>query len=371
DLLFGLYDTVFVYNNLKNKGYIVSTGLPETEGNAREKRAKERLNRFKRAISTPMVSEDGYPLGYTASDEIKKNFSRDDYVRAIERVLKYISAGDAYQINLSQRFSLPLPCPPLNIYERLREINPAPMGAFLNLGDFQILSNSPERFFKVKDKTIRTFPVKGTKKRGVSPEEDHNLIRKLREDPKENAEHIMIVDLERNDLGRVCRHGSVMVEELNRIETYPTLHHIVSRISGRLREDVEISNIIEAMFPGGSITGAPKIRAMEIIDEIEPTSRGIYTGAIGYIDFSGNVDFNIAIRTAVAHKGMIHYQAGGGIVADSDPEKEHEETLLKAKAFFNAIGFEQRQGGSCQGAGGRKKKLHPVPCTLHPSSLLC
>jgi len=277
-------------------------------------------------------------------DTLKSNFTRQRYIRAVKKALHYIAEGDIYQINLSQRFSTPVVHHPLDIYEKMRSINPAPMGGFFNFDDLQIMSNSPERFMRIHDGIVETCPIKGTIARGGDLDEDREMIQKLKNNPKEKAEHVMIVDLERNDLGKVCKFGSVQVREFETIKTYSTLHHMVSRIEGEVKGNLDIVEIIEALFPGGSITGAPKVRAMEIIDELEPTARGIYTGAIGYIDFDGNADFNIPIRTAVIHDGFIHYQSGGGIVADSDPEKEYDETLLKAKVFFNAMDLYRKSG---------------------------
>lgn len=345
DLVWGFYDVILIVDNRLREGYIVSTGLPENDEKKRSVRAEERLEMFKKIISTEEVIERSMPEVQTVSDEmIKSNFTRQRYIGAVKRALQYIAEGDIYQINLSQRFSTPLVHHPLDIYEKLRSINPAPMGGFFNFDDLHILSNSPERFMRINDGVVETCPIKGTMERGKNLDEDRRMIQKLKDSPKENAEHLMIVDLERNDLGKVCKFGSVKVKELGTIKTYSTLHHMVSRIEGQIKEDLDTVEIIEALFPGGSITGAPKVRAMEIIDELEPTVRGIYTGAIGYIDFEGNADFNIPIRTAVVHDGFIHYQSGGGIVADSDPEKEYDETLLKAKAFFDAMYLDRKSG---------------------------
>lgn len=338
DLFFAFYDTVFIYNHPTGIAYLASTGYPEERKYLKEKRALNRLKGFKRLILKGV--EEGIhsmPISSINFKSITSNFSKEGYINAIKKALTYISKGDCYEINLSQRFSFPLPCHPLTLYRHLREENPVPMGGYLRLGDFEILSNSPERFLRIRGKDIETMPIKGTIGRGEDPVKDLKMIEGLKNSEKENAEHIMIVDLERNDLGRVCKYGSVRVEECRRIETYSTLHHMVSTIKGTLRDSVNPIDAIKACLPGGSITGAPKIRAMEIIDELEPTARGIYTGSIGYIDFSGQVDLNIAIRTAIVHKNTLYYQVGGGIVADSDPEREYEETILKAEALYRAL----------------------------------
>jgi para-aminobenzoate synthetase component 1 len=271
---------------------------------------------------------------------IRSNFTKDKYLTAIRRAKAYIAAGDIYQVNLSQRFSGPLPVPPFDLYTRLRARNPAPFAAFLDFGEMQILSSSPERFLQVEARTrqVRTRPIKGTRPRGNTPEQDADLGRELLLSEKDRAELVMIVDLERNDLGRVCETGSVHVPELMVLERDPTVHHLVSTVAGRLPPERNRMDLLRAMFPGGSITGAPKIRAMEIIAELEPTRRGVYTGSIGWLGFTGDMDLNIAIRTFVVRDGMAHFQVGGGIVADSDPEEEYEETLHKGRALMEALG---------------------------------
>jgi len=233
-----------------------------------------------------------------------------------------------------------LTVPPFELYKQLRNINPAPLAAYLDFGDAQIVSASPERFLKVdaKNRYIETRPIKGTRPRGRAPAEDERLRQELLDSAKDRAEHIMIVDLERNDLGRVCEYGSVRPAEFISLEEYPTVFHLVSTVSGRLKGDADSADCLMSCFPGGSITGAPKIRSMEIIDELEPTKRSIYTGAIGYIGFNGNMDTNIVIRTFLIKNNKAYFQVGGGIVADSEPEAEYQETLDKARALMQAIG---------------------------------
>lgn len=325
DLLFGIYDTLFVYNHNESKGYIASPSMSN-------------LNKFKKIIQKNKKQTSRKTLAF---GQFASNFTKDEYLSAIKKAKSYISLGDIYQINLSQRFKIPFKGDPKYFYSKVRKINPAPFGAFLNYSDFQVISNSPECFLKIQDGAIETYPIKGTRPRGKNPAEDDMLIKELKTNTKELAEHIMIVDLERNDIGKVCKTGTIKVKELERIVTYPTLHHMVSRVKGRIKNSVSPIDCIKACFPGGSITGAPKIRAMEIIDELEPTPRGIYTGAIGCIDFSGNANLGMAIRTAVVSNNEMHLNVGGGIVADSVPEDEYEETLLKAEAFFRAIRNDQ------------------------------
>jgi len=213
-----------------------------------------------------------------------------------------------------------------------------PLSGYFDAGSFQILSNTPELFLGRRGRQITTQPIKGTRRRGHTPDEDRRLRTELRTDPKERAEHIMIVDLERNDLGRICRAGTVQVRDLSQIRSYPTLHHMVSTVEGQLEGDLRVSDMVRATFPGGSITGAPKIRAMEIIDALEPNARGIYTGALGLIDGAGDMHLSLPIRTAITAGGTIYYGAGGGIVVDSDADTEYAESLLKAKALLEALG---------------------------------
>lgn len=273
----------------------------------------------------------------------RSHFRRDDYLAAVGRALDYIRAGDVFQVNLSQRFTSggiagPGHRPdPLTIYRRLRSRSPAPYAAFLAWKDLAIASASPELFYETDGRRIVTRPIKGTRPRGASPEEDARLVRELESSPKDRAELTMIVDLERNDLGRVCEYGSVRVVDPLAVESFAQVHHLVATVEGELRPGAGPIDVIRAVFPGGSITGAPKIRAMEIIDELEPTRRGVYTGAIGYLTRGGAGAFNIAIRTLLIEGDSVHYQVGGGIVADSDPEAEYDETLHKGLGLRLAL----------------------------------
>jgi para-aminobenzoate synthetase component 1 len=283
-----------------------------------------------RPAASPLADEGPAPAS---------NFTRDEYEEAVARALAYIYAGDVYQVNLSQRFVAPLEDDPFDCYLRLRTQNPAAFAAFLHLPEAHILSASPERFLRLDPPTrgIETRPIKGTRPRGRDAYEDAALARELQASAKDRAENVMIVDLERNDLGRLAEIGTVRVTELAALETLPTVYHLTSQVEARLREDRDVVDLLQASFPGGSITGAPKVRAMEIIDELEPTARGVYTGSIGYIGFDGSLDLNIAIRTMVVHDRTAYFQAGGGIVADSVPALEYEETLHKASALRRAL----------------------------------
>lgn len=267
----------------------------------------------------------------------KANFTRDGYIKAIEKAKDYIFQGEIYQVNLSQCFSVSYGGYAEELYLKLRRKNPGSYSAFFKAGDFHILSSSPELFLRVRDRRVETRPIKGTIARGNSPEEDESLKQKLLASEKDDAELNMIVDLERNDLGRVCNYGSVRVLRHKELESYARVHHLVSTVEGELSDNKDLIDLLRATFPGGSITGAPKIRAMEIIDELEPTERSVYTGSIGLIGLDGNMELNIAIRTMILKNKIAYFQAGGGIVYDSEPELEYLETLSKALAIKEAL----------------------------------
>lgn len=270
-------------------------------------------------------------------EKFESNFKKEEYLKAIARMINYIIEGDVYIANMTQRLTIKSLKKPIEVFEYLRKYNPSPFGAYIDYGDFQIVSASPERFIKMRDKEIETRPIKGTRKRGKSLEEDEKLKLELLNSEKDKSELLMIVDLERNDLHRICELKSVKVTELFEVETYSTVFHLVSTIVGKLKEDLDFVDLIKAMFPGGSITGAPKIRAMEIIDELENSRRDLYTGSLGYISFDGNCDLNIVIRTALHKDGNYYLGVGGGITCESELEFEYEETLQKAKAVLEAL----------------------------------
>jgi para-aminobenzoate synthetase component 1 len=321
DLLLGFYDTVYCLDHAENR----SVRIDVTPRPAR------------RAID-PRVYDEIFGAGASTARP-GPNFTREAYLAAIARIREYIAAGDVYQVNLSQRFHARTTAVPFEIYRALRAASPAPYAAFLQFGRRAILSSSPEQFLELRDRTLVTRPIKGTRRRGASPEEDERLARELLDSPKDDAELAMIVDLERNDLGRVCDYGSVRVAASKMLEHHPTVLHLSAKIEGLLRRGLGPVDVLRATFPGGSITGAPKIRAMEIIDEIEPTRRAFYTGAIGALGFDGSMNLSIAIRTVLADGPDCFFQAGGGIVADSDPAAEYEETLTKAAAMARALGI--------------------------------
>jgi para-aminobenzoate synthetase component 1 len=334
DLLIGFYDAVIAHDHHTGETFLCSTGYPERESGASRRWARQRLHWLRNLIGTP---RNPSPREASRILGLSSNFSRDAYLESVRAVLEYIAAGDIYQVNLSQRFSTPYVADTLPLYYRLRESSPAPFAAYLGFGEVTVLSCSPERFLRINGNRVQTRPIKGTRPRGPTPEEDQRLALELWNSPKDRAELVMIVDLERNDLGRVCDYGSVQVSELMTLEAHPTVFHLVATVEGRLRRSATMVDCLKACFPGGSITGAPKIRAMEIIEELEPTRRGVYTGSIGYLGWNGQADLNIAIRTMVAAEGRLTFQVGGGIVADSVPEEEYQETLDKAQGILRAL----------------------------------
>jgi para-aminobenzoate synthetase component 1 len=267
------------------------------------------------------------------------DFPKAQYLQAVRRIQAYIREGDVFQVNLSVRQSKQLACKPELIYEWLRHLNPSPYMGLFKFPDFQFVCGSPELLVQLAGTKIRTRPIAGTRPRGMNTEEDQRLREELLANEKERAEHIMLVDLERNDVGRISRYGSVRVEELMTVEMYSHVMHIVSEVTGELANDRDAFDVLAATFPGGTITGAPKIRTMEIIEELEPVRRGLYTGSIGWIDYNGDMEFNIVIRTLLAIDGIGHVQAGAGIVIDSDPEREYTESLNKAKALWKAVQY--------------------------------
>lgn len=335
----GFYDIILAHDNLLNRAYIISTGFPEQDEMPRLKRAFKRLNELKGRIAgmPPGGPVASLPSTPAAGMALKGNFTHEDYVKAVARARQYIIDGDIFEVNISQRFETELTITPWDLYRRLRHINPAPFASYLGFDGVTVVSASPERFLRVQGDYVETRPIKGTVRRGKTPAEDRTRARQLLSSAKDHAENMMIVDLERNDLGRVCRYGTVQVNELAILETFPTVFHLTSTVTGRLCQDSNNIDLLKASFPGGSITGAPKIRSMEIIDELEPTRRSVYTGSIGYFSFDGNMDINIVIRTFLIKGKRAYFQVGGAVVYDSDPESEYQETLDKGRALINAL----------------------------------
>jgi len=346
DVMLGIYDWVVAWDHAAGRAWIISTGIPERDG-TRESRARERLDFVRERLADrkgvhrqsagPPVRQSAPSYPVPDAPGIRSNFTRAGYLEAVARVVEYIRAGDIFQANLSQRLEAPFSGSPFALYSRLRARNPAPFAAFLDFGDVVIASASPERFVRVADGQVEARPIKGTRPRGTGPEHDAALALALVESDKDRAENVMIVDLLRNDLSRVCRPGTVRAPELFALEHYATVHHLVSTVVGELTIEHDAADLMRAAFPGGSITGAPKVRAMQIIAELEPTRRGVYCGSIGYWSVTGALDASIVIRTFLVSGEMAYFQAGGGIVADSDPEEEYRETLDKARGLVAAL----------------------------------
>jgi para-aminobenzoate synthetase component 1 len=336
---FAFYDTVLAFDHLEDMYYIVANGFPEETESLRRSMARDSILRLKSHLKNSGCQPQVLNRDNRQSIALSSNFTHDGYLAAVARARDYICAGDIYQVNLSQRFNADLTIPPYELYKRLRTINPAPFAAYLDLGAQAVLSASPERFLKLTGDRVETRPIKGTRPRGLTTTQDAAFARELLTSVKDHAENIMIVDLERNDFGRVCRIGSVKVTELAALETFPTVFHLVSTVTGQLWPDCTGVDLLRATFPGGSITGAPKVRAMEIIDELEPTRRNAYCGALGYLGFNGDLDLSIVIRTFLIDGSKVYYQVGGGIVYDSEPEAEYQETLTKGQAMKRALGL--------------------------------
>lgn len=343
----GFYDSLVAFDHHLGKTWVVSTGL-RADGSRSERRAREGMAFWQRLLAEECgqrasVLEYGNPLAlcpsqpHRGSDVVSSNLSRVEFLARVELAQRYIRAGDIYQVNLSQRLAAPWPTSSWELFEQLSAVSPAPFAAFLDCGEFQLASSSPELFLRLSGRHVITRPIKGTRPRAADANEDARLSHELQTSAKENAELVMITDLLRNDLGRVCEYGSVRVPDLTRLERYPQVQHLVSTVEGDLRPDVTHLDALAACFPGGSITGAPKFRAMEIIDELEPTARGPFTGALGCLGFNRESQLSIIIRTAICQAGTAYFPVGAGIVADSQPEAEYEETLAKAAGFLAAL----------------------------------
>ncbi|TWU22812.1 anthranilate synthase component I family protein [Bythopirellula polymerisocia] len=344
----GLYDVVLAFDHEKDQAWLISQGFPELEPTARKQRAEERLRHFFERLEhppreTPAIKNTASTLPASQFDvglgHVTSNLTAAAYQSMIERAVDYIHAGDVFQVNLSQRLLSPATCSSLDLYLKLRNKNPAPYAGFLNLGDWQICSSSPECFLRVRGRNVESRPIKGTRGRSSSPEADLFTGDELQLSEKDRAENVMIVDLMRNDFSRVCNAESVHVAELCQVETYEHVKHLVSSVKGVLGPGYTPIDLLGVSFPGGSITGAPKIRAMEIIAELEPTARGAYCGSLGYIGFDGQMDSSILIRTITAGGGWWQLPVGGGIVAQSDPVEEYRETWHKARGLLRAVGL--------------------------------
>jgi para-aminobenzoate synthetase component 1 len=338
----GFYDSLVVFDHQLGKTFIISTGL-NADGSRSKTRARDQQKFWTKLLNNPSTLPDATRNTQHAtpiSPAISSSLTRSLFLDRVAQVQGYIRSGDVYQVNLSHRLAAACPMSGWEFFQRLASVSPAPFSAYLDCGEFQIASSSPELFLRLSGPHILTRPIKGTRPRSADPTRDAQLTYELQTSPKEMAELVMITDLLRNDLGRVCEYGSVQVPELVRLERYPQVQHLVSTVEGRMRRDVTHFAAFASCFPGGSITGAPKIRAMEIIDELEPVTRGPYTGAIGYLGFNRESQLSIAIRTAVCARENIYFNVGAGIVADSNAEAEYEETLAKARGFLAALRLE-------------------------------
>ena len=337
DMALMVTDLMFVFDHLRHELTIMACAFVEDDGGidvAYERAAAtiaEARQRLRGAVPVPEHPATAEPPEFTS------NMERERFEAAVERIVEYVHAGDAFQVVPSQRFSAPAPVEAFSIYRGLRVVNPSPYMYFLEFGDFQIAGASPEPLVKVSGRRVETRPIAGTYPRGSDEEDDRRLAERLVNDPKERAEHVMLVDLGRNDLGRVCEYGSVAVDELMVVETYSHVLHIVSQVSGRLKDGVGAMDVLRSALPAGTLSGAPKVRAMQIIDELEPVKRCGYGGAIGYLSWDGDLDTAIHIRTVVVKDGQLHVQAGGGTVADAKPAYEYNESVNKAKAVFRAV----------------------------------
>ena len=337
DAWFAAYGSGVLLDVRDGSGWIVATGWPEEDVARRRDRARQDCDRLHERLQESLPPRPSAPA--SGAGPLRSSLSPAEYRRSVQEVLGLIRDGDLYQANLTQRFELPLTVEdPVGLFERLHEASAAPHAAFLDLGGWQLLSTSPERFVSLEGRRAESRPIKGTAPRGRDSGEDQLLRRRLLESPKDRAENLMIVDLVRNDLNRVCEPGTVTVDTLAGAETYATLHHLVSTVSGRLAAEHGRADLLRALFPPGSMTGAPKVRAMEVLQRLEPMRRGPYAGGLGYLSFAGGLDLSVVIRTLLTGPHGARFHVGGGVVADSDPEAEYEESLLKARALRQVLG---------------------------------
>ncbi len=335
----GFYNSLVVFDHRLGKTWVVSTGL-DADGSRSETRARMQLEFWSEALTRPSDTLSHQMGEGRGKGSVVSNLSRTDFLVAVERAQRYIRAGDIYQVNLSQRLAAPCGFSGWEFFQRLAAVSPAPFAAFVDCGEFQIASSSPEQFLRMSGSHIQTRPIKGTRPRDTDATRDAQLAYELQTSAKELAELVMITDLLRNDVGKVSEYGSVQVPELARLERFAQVQHLVSTVEGRLRNSETHFSAFASCFPGGSITGAPKIRAMEIIDELEPVTRGPYTGALGYLGFNRESQLSIVIRAAIVKNSTAYFHVGAGIVADSNPEAEYAETLAKAAGFLAALNFQ-------------------------------
>jgi anthranilate synthase component I len=334
------FSTILAFDHLRHRIHIITNIFNDRDTQNLEGKYQDallRIDQIEKRLTVPISLPS--PAPQAAIPEPTSNLSASTYCSNVEKAKSHIQAGDIFQVVLSQRSSMEIRCEPFDVYRALRFVNPSPYMFFLRMDNLYLVGASPEMLVKVRDGRVEYGPIAGTRPRGKTPEEDARLSRELIEDEKERAEHIMLVDLGRNDLGRVCNYGTVRVSDLMRVEKYSHVMHLVSSVEGELRGDLDCFHALEACIPAGTVSGAPKVRAMEIIEDLEPHRRGVYAGAVGYVDFSGNLDTCIALRTIVIKDGIAYIQAGAGIVADSQPKREWEESVNKASALIRAVKF--------------------------------
>jgi anthranilate synthase component 1 len=346
DMALMICELMLAFDHQRHEVTVIAYAFTDEVGpDAAYERALELIDDARAALGGPVPPPRPRPeQRATGSDQRwTSNLTQEQFEANVARIVEYVHAGDAFQVVPSQRFSAPAPVEAFSIYRGLRTVNPSPYMYFLDFGDFEIAGASPEPLVKVTGRRAETRPIAGTYPRGATAEEDLAQADALLADPKERAEHVMLVDLGRNDLGRVCEYGTVTVDEYMAVETYSHVFHIVSQVSGTLRDGIDAMDVLRATLPAGTLSGAPKVRAMQIIDELEPHKRCSYGGAIGYLGFTGDLDTAIHIRTAVVKDGLVHVQAGGGTVADAKPEYEYRESVNKAKAMFEAVALAEAQ----------------------------
>jgi len=339
DCCFYLYNTVVIFDHVKKLLYILALGFPEKKSHWARKLAEENFKKILKLISfakDPDICEE--KKNVEEPRDLSSNFTKTEYINAVKIAKEHIKQGDIYQVNLSQQFTAKSSLTSSCVYRRLRQASPTCFGAYFDAGDFQIISSSPERFLRLDRDLASTRPMKGTRPRSRVRLQDQSFKNSLIKSSKDKAELLMIVDLERNDFGRVCSYDSIKVPLLREVEEYSTVFQTTATVEGKLAVNKDRFDLLRACFPGGSVTGCPKIRAMQIIEELEPYRRGIYTGCLGYLSFSGDMDFNILIRSILKKDDCLYFGVGGGIVADSSPSDEYQETLVKAQGIFNAIG---------------------------------
>ncbi|MEJ2053878.1 MAG: anthranilate synthase component I [Calditrichaceae bacterium] len=342
DALMAFYDRLIAFDHLKNEVILIANVFIDKESDLEHlyDEALHRLDTLREKLNRPLKVENDFKVNW---DSETSNFEKENFKSAVKKTKEYIYAGDIFQGVISQRFSVAYAGDPFQVYRALRNINPSPYMFYLDFREYQAIGSSPEPLIRANDKNLEVIPIAGTRHRSPDPEVDKALAEELLNDPKELAEHVMLVDLARNDIGRIAEYGTVKVHDFKTIQRYSHVMHIISRVVGKLKPGLSVIDAFKSAFPAGTVSGAPKIRAMEIINELEPEKRGIYSGAVGYFDFRGNMDMCIAIRTLVANKERLFYQAGAGIVADSDPESEFNETVNKTGALRRAI--QEADGG--------------------------